>query len=120
MSRHNIRLHNLRLLIEEFGSISALAEACGLNEKYLSNVKNENPLPSGKPRGVGNAAAVKLEQGASRPAGWMDIDHRESSEKPAQGVKLAPAEHDLITLFRAAGPQKRRAIMAVARLLTSD
>lgn len=116
MTRHDIRHHNLTLLIQEFGTATALAEATEASEKYISQIISKTPLPSGNPRQVGNNLARRLEQAASKPEGWMDQDH---SQLPAAGNgELSQIEAELLRHFRQASSAKRRAIMAVARLQT--
>lgn len=114
MTRNDIRLTNLRILVGEYLTIAAVAEASGTSEKYLSQILNASPLPSGKPRQVGNNLARRLEEGCLKPVGWMDTDHRQSIALP--GPSITPAEAELIRLYRCASTAKRRAMMAVARL----
>lgn len=87
-----------------------------MSEKYLSQLLNKSPLPSGRARGVGNQAAERLESGAHKPPGWMDTNR---TETPPEAPAMTPAEAELLHLFRSAGKAKRRAIMAVARLITA-
>lgn len=114
MSRNAIRLHNLKTLVAEFGTITALAEASGISEKYLSQLVNESRLKSGAKRKIGDQSVEKLEAGCRLPNGWMDTDRREG-EAPSS-PPLNPAEIELLKQFREGSPAKRRAMLAVARL----
>ena len=74
MTRHidRIRLQNLRRLIAEAGSLSALARRAGVSRAYLARVRAGTPYPSGNPRRMGDRVAAKLERAMDRPVGWMD------------------------------------------------
>jgi len=114
MTRNAIRLANLKHLVAEYGTITALAEASGTSEKYLGQLLNEAPLPSGNHRKIGDHTVTKIETGCQLPVGWMDIDHNAASS-----VLHSPMnrhELELIKAFREGGPAKRRALLAVARI----
>lgn len=115
MNRNDIRLTNLITLVAEYGSISSLAEAAGVSEKYISQILTGTKLPSGRARKIGDKVASSLENGAGRTPGWMDRDHSSQSVLVDE-IALSPTEEELIRLFRAAAAAKRRAMMAVARL----
>lgn len=112
MARNDIRLHNLRALIAEFGSIARLAEAADVSEKYLSQLNNRATMPSGTRRKIGDTVAEKLERGTGKPSGWMDTDRRGTPTVDA----LNGTESELLRLYRKSDPAYKRAIMAVARL----
>lgn len=76
-----IRLDNLRLLIEEFGTQDNVAEKSGASPVYLSQIKNETPdMKTGRPRQMGDRMARKLELGCDKPIGWMDKTHEDARE----------------------------------------
>lgn len=85
----DIRHRNLLALIEEAGSPAELARITGVQAAYISQVKNRSPTPSGRPRGIGDDTARKLEAGMGKAKGWMDQS------------ELSPAERDLLDAFRA-------------------
>lgn len=114
MTRKYARLINLRHLVEEYGTITAVAAAAGTSEKYLGDILNGTLLKSGKRRQLGDRLAEKLENGCGKPPGWLDIDH--SANSPTGGPALTPAEAELLRLFRDASPSKRRILLGVARL----
>lgn len=114
MTRNAIRLANLKRLVAEYGTIAALAEVSGTSDKYLSQLLNEAPLPSGKRRTIGNQTANKIEAGCKLPPGWMDTD-QEATDIPSTSP-LSKPELELIKAYREGGPAKQRALLAVARI----
>ena len=70
-----IRHENLEILVGEAGSAAALARRTGTSDSYLSQVRNHTPALSGKPRGIGDRLAGKLERGMGKPPGWLDEPH---------------------------------------------
>jgi hypothetical protein len=112
MLNPDIRYLNLLLLIHEFGSISAVAEAAGASEKYLSQIKNRTIQQKGKtPRGVGDDLAIRLGKNCTGNRIWMDERHDAewlaaglipalaAGEPPAKGyaTKLTRKQDPLIT-----------------------
>lgn len=89
----------------EFGSIAEVARQTGTAEAYLSQILNAVPLPSGRPRGVGDALARKLESGCGKPASWMDHMHTE----PVVIVREVGMDEPPLTLE---GPDTERAIVS--------
>lgn len=73
-----IRLENLRLLIEEAGSAAALARLTSVPPPYISQLlagATNQEDRGGKARVVGDDTARKLERGMGREAGWLDHEH---------------------------------------------
>lgn len=114
MNRKDARLRNLQRLVDEYKTIAAVASASGTSEKYLGQLLNGSTLKSGKPRQIGDDLAQRLEDGCGKPHGWMDADH--DTTAPIGGPTLTMSEAELLRLYRAASPEKRRAMLAVARL----
>lgn len=110
------RLLNLRILVDELGGITQVANASGLSQKYLSQVINGHPLPSGKPRGIGDAAARKLEEGCGKADGWMDAPHQEAAHLKSSGDTLSPTEREIVMLYRKSDHPLKFAILNVCRL----
>lgn len=75
MNVSEIRLHNLRRLIEELGGLQQVADKAGTTYDNLWQIHRGTKLPSGKPRGIGNALARQLETGCGKLPGWMDWDN---------------------------------------------
>lgn len=107
----DIRLSNLQSLVTEFVQISRLAEATGLSEKYISQVLNRTPLPSGRPRNLGRRAIRSLEEHTGKYPGWMDEDHR-----PKPETTLTPEENKLLINFRRASRRKQELLLGLAVL----
>lgn len=69
------RYDNLLRLIEEAGSMARLEERTGVTANYLSQIKNKNVIQNGKPKGIGDKIAAKLEDGMGKERGWLDQHH---------------------------------------------
>jgi SOS-response transcriptional repressor LexA len=82
MTRKDIRRQRLELLCEEHGGYVAVAERARVSADNLWQILNAVPLPSGNPRGMGDALALKIEKAFGKPEGWMD-----SSDDGAGNVK---------------------------------
>lgn len=70
-----IRHDNLLRLIDEAEGTSNLANKTGIAVSYLLQIKNKNAIQNGKPKGIGDKIAAKLEDGMGKPRGWLDQDH---------------------------------------------
>lgn len=115
MTRETIRLANLRKIVKQFRTYSELAEACGTNEKYISQIMTGTLLPSGKRRGIGNGLAKKLEEAARKEPGWMDVDH-DNGGTVITRTDMTEDEAELLRLYRESSKIKQLTILAVARL----
>ncbi|MDO9945640.1 S24 family peptidase [Glaesserella parasuis] len=74
------RYVNLLLLIEEAGSVARLEEKTGITANYLRQIKNKNAIQNGKPKGIGDKIAAKLEDGMGKERGWLDKDHSQTTD----------------------------------------
>lgn len=83
-----IRHDNLLLLIDEAGSTSELASKTGIAVSYLLQIKNKNAIQNGKPKGIGDKIAAKLETGMNKPHGWLDQDHTNANTNTATANAL--------------------------------
>ena len=71
-----IRLENLRDLIEKQGSQERVASLAETSPVYLSQLLNRAPdRKTGKLRQIGDDMARKLEAGCQKEIGWMDNIH---------------------------------------------
>lgn len=86
-----IRVENLRLLVKEFKTADAVAQLATTAPMYLSQILNGVPSSTGRPRGVGDALARKLEDGCKKPVGWMDQSH---ATLPSNAKQVVIAEAD--------------------------
>lgn len=87
MNPIQLHLDNLRLLIEEAGSLTALAKKCGYeNSASLSQLKRrlEKQVGEEKARGIRPSLAVKLEQSMGKRKGWLNRDHSKVAAKAAE------------------------------------
>lgn len=115
-----IRISNLRLLIEEVdainigadsaraGTAKAVALRCNTSASLLSQILTRNTRDNGKTKEIGTDLARKLEKGCGKPEGWMDVGH---------GV-IDPKEEELRTLFAAMNDELREGLLAQARLFS--
>jgi hypothetical protein len=115
-TREEIRVANLRLLIEECkefdnyraGTAAALAARCKTSRSYLSQILTRFPNPSGNIREVGTELARKLEKGAKKPVGWMDVRH----DNPDS------SENELRLLYAAMDESAKATLIVQARLIS--
>lgn len=71
-----IRRDNLLIAIARFKTTAALAVAAKVSAAYLSQIKNRTPeSKTGKPKGMGDDVARRIEEALNEPAGWMDVEH---------------------------------------------
>ncbi len=71
-----IRLANLELLIQEFGTQDEVAALASTSPVYLSQVRNRAmDSKTGRAREMGGIVARKLEAGCKKDKGWMDVAH---------------------------------------------
>jgi hypothetical protein len=97
-----IRTARLAQLIEEAGSVQAVAERM---EKSLSQISQLKTMAahstSGRPRVIGSDLAREFEEKFAKPRGWMDNDPAKDAPAPRLPfADLGPFEAQLITLYR--------------------
>lgn len=79
----DIRAENLKRLVEEFGSLKALAERLGKSESQVSQWVNRSiNFGTGKPRGMRSATARAVEVACCKPEGWLDVLREEPLDAP--------------------------------------
>jgi hypothetical protein len=103
MDNKTIRRLNLHGLIDEFGTIEALARATGTVANYLSQIK-------GGSREMGDAVARKMEQRMSKEKGWMDSPHFASTDATMSATEA-------LQILEALSPEDRESWMKHGRLL---
>ena len=78
----DIRLQNIRLLVDEAGNISELARRIGYNQpSYLYQILNRKAIQNGKPKNVGENMARKIEAAMGKEPGWLDQPHNDYKAK---------------------------------------
>lgn len=88
---NTIRRENLHTLLQEAGTQERLGELCDVSHIYLNQIIKMRLDPTtGKIRNVGNKLARKLEQGMSRPEGWMDTEHTRADQRAPNDFKEWP------------------------------
>ncbi len=85
MENKEIRLINLRELLKEANSASALAYAAGTSPAYLSQILSKKTKGS-----IGNRLARKLELATHRPRGWLDQLHDTGQTGAALSMAAIP------------------------------
>jgi transcriptional regulator with XRE-family HTH domain len=85
-----IRRARLLQLIEQAGSIQAVADKIGRSHAQVSQWKNMNTRSSGRPSVIGAESARLIEEAFNKPRGWMDADPVHDAAAPgAQVVFMA-------------------------------
>jgi hypothetical protein len=100
-----LRVANLRLLVKEFKTADAVAQRAETAPMYLSQILNGVPSSTGKPRGVGDALARRLERGCGKSVGWLDKDHSVPAAVggvSADASKLTKEELRVLAVYRRA------------------
>jgi diaminopimelate epimerase len=103
-----VRRTNLNLLVTEKGTLIGLASISGTSAAYLSQILTRSKMSNGKVREVGSKLARKLEDGCSKPLGWMDKSN----------TQVDQSESELTALWSAMDFNSRAAVLEHARLIT--
>lgn len=88
----DIRRDNLRALIRECGGNASelVRRVPRLTSAYVSQLLHQSPNDrSGKPRGMGDDVARRLEQFMNKPPGWMDTPHAAEAPAPYAAANIA-------------------------------
>jgi len=91
MTKTQLHLTNFYQLVEEAGSLTALARKCGYdNSASLSQLKRrlETQAEDESARGIRPSLAAKLEAGMGKRKGWLSRDHSKDKEKAASQAVL--------------------------------
>lgn len=119
----DIRRANLEALIQEYGTLEAVAAKGSTSSVYLSQIRNSaKDAKTGRPRQMGDKMARALERGCGKPPGWMDADH--SGQPPViydpeagSGMTLAAAIAYLGRRLQDVDAMDRRAVLEMLRVL---
>lgn len=133
-----IRRDNLTVLITEAGGELALSERYGCTEANIKTMARAyKDSKSGTPKGIGTAAARKLESVMGKERGWLDHEHVDKTDStanlPAHEIRTnddyassvipLPTETwitELVTTARAISDEGRRELIGMAKLLSSQ
>lgn len=75
----DVRLRNLYVLAEQYGSWKRLSELTGVAPSQFSHMKRRGTEPSSPgARGIGDNLARRLERALGLPYAWMDANHDDS------------------------------------------
>jgi hypothetical protein len=116
---YDIRLANLQILVDAFGSARALADHTGADDAHIRQILRGGELPSGKKKNVGNDLARKLEDGCCLNPGDMDRPMN-PTPPPKDSTRLAADEQMVLVLYRRASPELRRLIRMAAELARKE
>lgn len=100
-----IRRRNLQLLVAEFGTQSAVAQAAGTNDSTISHILISFQRSDGRVVKMGAELARRIEVGCGKPRGWMDVNH---DDQP---------ENELIQLYDQMDDNMRELLLNHARLI---
>ena len=90
MTIDDIRYRNLLLLLQEAGNNQAeVARRCDTSPSYINQILRRLKTPKGTTRSVGTRLARRLEQGFSKPTGWMDEDHHGKGSQVSDHAPLS-------------------------------
>jgi len=91
MTIDEIRRNNLALLVSEYGSVQALADAIYRSDSQVSQWINASKNSgTGKPRGMRSDSCRHIERCTGKPKGWMDAPHAETDTAPVMGAQDEP------------------------------
>lgn len=96
MTKTQLHLTNFYQLVEEAGSLTALARKCGYdNSASLSQLKRrlETQAEDESARGIRPSLAAKLEAGMGKRKGWLGRDHSKDKEKAVARITAEAAEN---------------------------
>lgn len=92
MNKTQRHLDNLKILIKEAGSISALARLCGYTtgaSLSQTKIRLEKQLGDNSAPGIRQSLRTKLEKSTGKHTGWFD---RDNTEKPQAEPKIEEQE----------------------------
>jgi len=125
---HDCRRENLEILVQELGSLDAIAERAQLsNTVYLSQIRNRTlDTKTLKPRNMGSVTARKLESACSKPIGWMDKDHAIASvasfASATTGLECAATEEEsrLLIAFRSSTRTEQEMVLRSLKVVNDQ
>lgn len=114
-----IRRDNLKLLIKEAGSEFLLADKYKCSEANIKTMARAyKDSKSGTPKGIGTAAARKLEQVMDKEVGWLDHDHSSVAAAPTMVQETRGNDTYTSAVIPFPNEQWVSDLLAVARLIS--
>lgn len=119
-TNEEIRAENLAKLIIEAGGEERLSELYECSPAFIKQMaRGYRDSKSGSQKGIGNAAARRLEIAMKKDRGWLDHDHERPMMVMQQsfgyGQSLSEIEMEVIEAFRAANEAQRSIVISWAR-----
>lgn len=111
MDIKEIRLKNLRLLINDAGSAAELARRAKTDPAYLSQI-----LSTKIKRALGDELARRIERAMTKPHGWMD--HLNTAEEPGRykiETGLSKQAMDLASTWDKLPPNAKETVLSCLR-----
>ncbi|MFV5212808.1 hypothetical protein ACLIIZ_03655 [Azonexus caeni] len=104
-----IRLDNLRALVNEAGGVTRFAETSGKQQAQISQLLNRaKDSKTGKPKAIGSSQARELEKAANKETGWLDNDHSREPIFDDEDIK------DMVSLMKRLDRRGRITLLAKA------
>ena len=118
-TNEEMRVENLLVLIREAGSEEELAARYKCTVAFIKQLaRGYKDSDTGTRKGVGTAAARKLEECMGKPRGWLDYDHSAASAAIGPDAWLCQSDRDVaevVRLMRGADPRGRAMVVGAAR-----
>jgi hypothetical protein len=116
-----IHRDNLRILIDKWNSVRALAEALEMGEAQLSQWANgSKDSKTGKPRGIRPESLRLIETKLKLERGWLDHDHSLSTPNPftfSFSKPLSKTTIKVVELMEAMDDETRGAVYGATLML---
>lgn len=116
-----IHRENLQALVDEFGSVTAVAGKIVCSDSQYSQWLNGSiNSGTGKPRGLKPSSARRIEKACGKPTGWLDREHPivqvEAAAAPPRMIYKWVSEEEarLVSDFRTSSAIGRGVILDAA------
>lgn len=119
-TNEEIRVENLRALIREAGSEELLAARYKCTPAFIKQMsRGYRDSDTGVRKGIGTAAARKLEECMGKEVGWIDYDHNAESAAIGMDAWLCKSDKDVAEVMRLmrSADQRGRAMVVAAALI---
>ena len=101
-----IRRENLRLIENEMGGLTEAAKLVDMTPSQFGNLRDgAKDSKTGKPRGMRKETARRIEAGAGKPPGWLDVDH--NPKPPLNSIHHAATVDALDDWMNHASPRSK-------------